>query len=71
MILSLINIPKSALFSEDPPFLLAAPTGRAAKRMSEITGVAAKTIHRLLGPPVKIEIGLVKAFLIANFCVSS
>ena len=28
--------------------LLAAPTGRAAKRMSETTGIPAKTIHRLL-----------------------
>ena len=28
--------------------MLAAPTGRAAKRMSEATGHAAKTIHRLL-----------------------
>ena len=28
--------------------LLAAPTGRAAKRMSEATGCTAKTIHRLL-----------------------
>lgn len=28
--------------------LLAAPTGRAAKRMTEATGVEAKTIHRLL-----------------------
>lgn len=28
--------------------LLAAPTGRAAKRMSETTGLEAKTIHRLL-----------------------
>lgn len=27
---------------------LAAPTGRAAKRMSEVTGLEAKTIHRLL-----------------------
>lgn len=27
---------------------LAAPTGRAAKRMTEVTGVEAKTIHRLL-----------------------
>ncbi len=27
---------------------LAAPTGRAAKRMSEVTGMDAKTIHRLL-----------------------
>ena len=29
-------------------FMLAAPTGRAAKRMSEATGHGAKTIHRLL-----------------------
>jgi len=28
---------------------LAAPTGRAAKRMSQVTGMEAKTIHRLLG----------------------
>ena len=28
--------------------LLAAPTGRAAKRLSELTGMEAKTIHRLL-----------------------
>lgn len=28
---------------------LAAPTGRAAKRMSQVTGIEAKTIHRLLG----------------------
>lgn len=31
------------------PILLAAPTGRAAKRMSESTGLPASTIHRLLG----------------------
>lgn len=29
--------------------LLCAPTGRAAKRLSETTGIEAKTIHRLLG----------------------
>lgn len=28
---------------------LAAPTGRAAKRMTQVTGIEAKTIHRLLG----------------------
>ncbi len=33
---------------EDMVVELAAPTGRAAKRMSEATGYAAKTIHRLL-----------------------
>ncbi|MCD8506216.1 MAG: AAA family ATPase [Alkalibacterium thalassium] len=31
------------------PVLLAAPTGRAAKRMKETTGLPASTIHRLLG----------------------
>ena len=36
------------LEKEGSDFLLAAPTGRAAKRMSEATGAEAKTIHRLL-----------------------
>ena len=37
------------IFSRLPAeVLLAAPTGRAAKRMSEATGFEAKTIHRLL-----------------------
>ncbi|WP_371863472.1 SF1B family DNA helicase RecD2 [Lacticaseibacillus zhaodongensis] len=31
------------------PIMLAAPTGRAAKRMTETTGLPASTIHRLLG----------------------
>ncbi|MDF2484622.1 MAG: hypothetical protein K0R46_790 [Herbinix sp.] len=34
--------------SEGLDILLAAPTGRAAKRMTETTGYEAKTIHRLL-----------------------
>lgn len=36
---------------KDTPFpvLLAAPTGRAAKQMSETTGLPASTIHRMLG----------------------
>lgn len=34
---------------ESFPVLLCAPTGRAAKRMSESTGLPAVTIHRLLG----------------------
>lgn len=38
-------------YNKDNPFpiLLAAPTGRAAKRMGEATGLPAVTIHRLLG----------------------
>ncbi|WP_067727319.1 SF1B family DNA helicase RecD2 [Oceanobacillus damuensis] len=31
------------------PFILTAPTGRAAKRLNESTGLPALTIHRLLG----------------------
>lgn len=42
--------PKDYEASEKPyPIRLAAPTGRAAKRMSEATGIPATTIHRLLG----------------------
>ncbi|MEA4999520.1 MAG: ATP-dependent RecD-like DNA helicase [Candidatus Limiplasma sp.] len=36
------------LLKEDSDILLCAPTGRAAKRMSEATGEEAKTIHRML-----------------------
>ncbi|MHC0035806.1 SF1B family DNA helicase RecD2 [Pseudoneobacillus sp. C159] len=41
--------PKDYKKDESFPFLLAAPTGRAAKRMTESTGLPAVTIHRLLG----------------------
>ncbi|MCM3725238.1 ATP-dependent RecD-like DNA helicase [Neobacillus cucumis] len=42
--------PKDYFKKEEPfPILLAAPTGRAAKRMTESTGLPAVTIHRLLG----------------------
>ncbi|GHP15033.1 ATP-dependent RecD-like DNA helicase [Lentilactobacillus fungorum] len=40
-----VNAYKDANF----PVVLAAPTGRAAKHMSESTGLPASTIHRLLG----------------------
>jgi exodeoxyribonuclease V alpha subunit len=36
------------LTAKDTDLLLCAPTGRAAKRMTEATGFEAKTIHRLL-----------------------
>ena len=36
------------LLSEENTVFLCAPTGRAAKRMTEATGAEAKTIHRLL-----------------------
>ncbi len=38
----------SVLRREKVPVALCAPTGRAAKRLSESTGIEAKTIHRLL-----------------------
>lgn len=41
--------PKDYKQDEPYPFILAAPTGRAAKRMAESTGLPAVTIHRLLG----------------------
>lgn len=42
--------PKEYAKKQEPfPIVLAAPTGRAAKRMSESTGLPAMTIHRLLG----------------------
>lgn len=44
-----INTILHLLKQEEKEVLLAAPTGRAAKRMTEATGVEAKTIHRLLG----------------------
>ncbi|MDD3214343.1 MAG: ATP-dependent RecD-like DNA helicase, partial [Eubacteriales bacterium] len=37
-----------SLLKEDNDILLCAPTGRAAKRMTEATGEEAKTIHRML-----------------------
>ncbi len=37
-----------ALTLKKKRIILAAPTGRAAKRLSEATGLAAKTLHRLL-----------------------
>ena len=38
-----------ALAAKKLRILLAAPTGRAAKRMAELSGMEARTIHRLLG----------------------
>nr|WP_221452323.1 ATP-dependent RecD-like DNA helicase [Bacillus benzoevorans] len=41
--------PKDYKKEEPFPFILCAPTGRAAKRMTESTGLPAVTVHRLLG----------------------
>ena len=44
-----INTILQILEQEGQEVVLAAPTGRAAKRMTEATGMEAQTIHRLLG----------------------
>jgi exodeoxyribonuclease V alpha subunit len=45
---TLVNTILQILRAKTPSILLAAPTGRAAKRMSEATGLEARTLHRLL-----------------------
>jgi exodeoxyribonuclease V alpha subunit len=45
---TIINTILRILSAKGVAILLAAPTGRAAKRMSETTGLEARTIHRLL-----------------------
>ncbi|MCR4805622.1 MAG: ATP-dependent RecD-like DNA helicase [Clostridia bacterium] len=45
---TIINTILKILKAEGVPTALAAPTGRAAKRMTEATGEEARTIHRLL-----------------------
>ena len=45
---TIINCILELLSSDENAVLLCAPTGRAAKRMTEATGAEAKTIHRLL-----------------------
>ena len=45
---TIVNTILRVLTAKGVDILLCAPTGRAAKRMSEATGMEAKTIHRLL-----------------------
>jgi exodeoxyribonuclease V alpha subunit len=45
---TLVNSILQIISAEDAEILLCAPTGRAAKRLSESTKMEAKTIHRLL-----------------------
>jgi exodeoxyribonuclease V alpha subunit len=45
---TIVNSILRILAAKGMRLLLCAPTGRAAKRMSEATGMAAVTIHRLL-----------------------
>ena len=45
---TIVNSILQILAAKQVKLLLCAPTGRAAKRMTEATGIEAKTIHRLL-----------------------
>jgi exodeoxyribonuclease V alpha subunit len=45
---TLVNALVAVLHADQRDVLLAAPTGRAAKRLSESTGMPAQTLHRLL-----------------------
>ena len=45
---TIVNAILRILTAKGTTLLLCAPTGRAAKRMTEATGFEAKTIHRLL-----------------------
>ncbi len=51
---------------EGMDILLAAPTGRAAKRMTEATGYEARTIHRLLEPGGPADTPKKRAFFERN-----
>ncbi len=44
-----VSLDPKEYHEDEFPILLAAPTGRAAKRMNEMTGLPSATIHRLLG----------------------
>lgn len=48
VIVNAIKSISKQVFNKEPNFLLAAPTGKAAERMTELTGEKASTIHRLL-----------------------
>ena len=45
---TIVNSILKILAAKNVRLLLCAPTGRAAKRVTEATGLEAKTIHRLL-----------------------
>ena len=45
---TLVNAILPIVSAKDVNILLCAPTGRAAKQLNEATGLAARTIHRLL-----------------------
>lgn len=65
-ILHKIDLTKSR---DECPVLLAAPTGRAARRMNELTGLPAATIHRHLGLVEGQEESYRDDFLDAEFII--
>ena len=55
--------------SHDLPILLAAPTGRAARRMNELTGLPSATIHRHLGMTGDDDTSHLDDYLDADFII--
>ena len=53
----------------DLPILLAAPTGRAARRMNELTGLPSATIHRHLGMTGDDDTSHLEDYLDADFII--
>ena len=53
----------------DIPILLAAPTGRAARRMNELTGLPSATIHRHLGMTGDDDTSHLEDYLDADFII--
>jgi len=54
---------------KDLPILLAAPTGRAARRMNELTGLPSATIHRHLGMTGDDDTSHLEDYLDADFII--
>ena len=55
--------------SQDLPILLAAPTGRATRRMNELTGLPSATIHRHLGMTGDDDTSHLDDYLDADFII--
>ena len=54
---------------QELPILLAAPTGRAARRMNELTGLPSATIHRHLGMTGDDDISHLDDYLDSDFII--
>lgn len=55
--------------SQEQPILLAAPTGRAARRMNELTGLPSATIHRHLGMTGDDDVSHLSDYLDADLII--